>query len=120
MSWNTYLDDHQSRFIEDLADFIAIPSVSAQDEHFDDVVRAGEWVVNRLVKAGITNARLMQTETHPVVYGDWMGAGADKPTILIYGHFDVQPADPFELWDTPPFEPSINCLLYTSPSPRDS
>ena len=63
MSWNTYLDDHQSRFIEDLADFIAIPSVSAQDEHFDDVVRAGEWVVNRLVKAGITNARLMQTET---------------------------------------------------------
>ena len=107
MSWNTYLDNHQSRFIEDLADFIAIPSVSAQDEHFDDVVRACEWVVNRLIKAGITNARLMQTETHPVVYGDWMGAGADKPTILIYGHFDVQPADPFELWDTPPFEPSI-------------
>ncbi len=107
MNWTTYLDDHQSRFIQDLADFIAIPSVSAQDEHFDDVVRAGEWVVSRLVKAGITNARMMQTETHPVVYGDWMGAGADKPTILIYGHFDVQPADPFELWDTPPFEPSI-------------
>ena len=107
MNWTTYLDDHQSRFIQDLADFIAIPSVSAQDEHFDDVVRAGEWVVSRLVKAGITNARMMQTETHPVVYGDWMGAGADKPTILIYGHFDVQPADPFELWDAPPFEPSI-------------
>ena len=107
MGWNSYLDDHQARFIDALADFIAIPSVSAQDEHFDDVVKAGNWVVDRLHDAGISNARMMQTETHPVVYGDWLQAGPDKPTILIYGHFDVQPADPFDLWDTPPFEPTI-------------
>lgn len=107
MSWNTYLDSHQDRFVDALADFIAIPSVSAQDAHFEDVVRAGNWVIDRLHDAGIANARMMETETHPVVYGDWLEAGPDKPTILIYGHFDVQPADPFELWDSPPFEPVI-------------
>ena len=91
----------------ELVDFVRIPSVSALDEHFNDVVKAGNWVVERLKAAGIANARLMQTETHPVVYGELLTAGKNKPTILIYGHFDVQPADPFELWDNPPFEPKI-------------
>ena len=107
MSWNTYLEDNQNRFIDELSDFISIPSVSASDEHFNDVVKAGEWVVSRLNTAGLTNARMMSTETHPVVYADWLHAGKDKPTILIYGHFDVQPADPLDLWDSPPFEPII-------------
>ena len=107
MTWKTYLNQNQSKFVEELVDFVSIPSVSAMDEHFDDVVKAGNWVVKRLKTAGISNAKLMHTETHPVVYGDWLNAGADKPTILIYGHFDVQPADPFELWDNPPFEPQI-------------
>ncbi len=107
MDWETYLNQNQSRFIGELVDFVRIPSVSAMDEHFDDVVNAGNWVVKRLKSAGISNARLMHTETHPVVYGDWLDAGANKPTILIYGHFDVQPADPFELWDNPPFDPQI-------------
>ena len=107
MTWKTYLDQNQSRFVGELVDFVRIPSVSALDEHFNDVVKAGNWVVERLKAAGIANARLMQTETHPVVYGELLTAGKNKPTILIYGHFDVQPADPFELWDNPPFEPKI-------------
>ena len=94
MTWKIYLKQNQSRFIGELVDFVSIPSVSAVDEHFDDVVKAGNWVVKRLKTAGISNARLMHTETHPVVYGDWLNAGTNKPTILIYGHFDVQPADP--------------------------
>ncbi|MDG1935291.1 MAG: hypothetical protein P8I83_02560 [Paracoccaceae bacterium] len=97
MRWQNYLDDQQSSFVEDLLDFVRIPSVSADNEHFDDVVRAGNWVVGRLQKAGIANARMMETETHPIVYGDWMLAGSDKLTVLIYGHFDVQPAEPFDL-----------------------
>ncbi len=107
MTWKTYLDQNQSRFVGELVDFVRIPSVSALDEHFNDVVKAGNWVVERLKTAGISNASLMHTKTHPVVYGDWLNAGNHKPTIMIYGHFDVQPADPFELWDNPPFEPKI-------------
>ena len=67
MTWQIYLEDHQSRFVDELLDFVRIPSVSAKDEHFDDVVRAGHWVVGRLTQAGIENVRLMETETHPVV-----------------------------------------------------
>ena len=104
--WQGYLDEHQARFRDDLLAFIAIPSVSAQPEHAGDVRRAGQWVIDRLVAAGMDNARMMETGGHPVVYADWMGAPG-KPTILIYGHFDVQPAEPFDLWTTPPFEPVI-------------
>ena len=107
MAWAEYLRKKETEFIEDLIDFVSIPSISAMDEHFEDVVKAGEWVVERLKRAGIENARVMETETHPVVYADWLHAGEDKPTIMIYGHFDVQPADPYDLWDTPPFEPQI-------------
>ena len=107
MSWNNYLEDNQNRFVGELSDFISIPSVSASDEHFKDVEKAGEWVVARLKQAGLKNARMMPTETHPVVYADWLQAGEDKPTILVYGHFDVQPADPLDLWDSPPFEPIV-------------
>ena len=83
MTWKIYLEQNQARFIEELVDFVSIPSVSAVDEHFDDVVKAGNWVVKRLKNAGISNARLMHTETHPVVYGDWLNAGTNKPTILM-------------------------------------
>ena len=107
MTWQTYLADHQGRFVDELLDFVRIPSVSAKDENFGDVVRAGHWVVERLTRAGIENVRFMETQTHPVVYGDWLKAGSDKPTVLIYGHFDVQPAEPFDLWESPPFEPVV-------------
>ena len=107
MSWADYLDANQPRFIEELCDFIRIPSVSAKPENAGDVRQAGQWVIDRLTAAGIENAQMYETAGHPVVCADWLHGGPDKPTILIYGHFDVQPAEPFDLWTTPPFEPTI-------------
>ena len=107
MGVQEYLDAEQSRFIDELMDFIRIPSVSAKPEHVDDVKRAGLWVVERLRAAGMENVEMLPTAGHPVVCADWLHAGADKPTVLIYGHFDVQPAEPFDLWTSPPFEPEI-------------
>jgi len=107
MTTQTYLDREQSRFIEELKDFIRIPSVSAKPEHVEDVKRAGQWTVDRLIAAGMENVEMLPTAGHPVVCADWLHAGTDKPTVLIYGHFDVQPAEPFDLWTTPPFEPEI-------------
>ena len=107
MTTATYLDANQPRFIDELCDFIRIPSVSAKPENVADVRAAGEWVVARLTAAGIENAQMFETAGHPVVCADWLHAGADRPTILIYGHFDVQPAEPFDLWTSPPFEPTI-------------
>ena len=113
LKWSDYLEKYKSQFTQELIDFVSIPSISAQDEHFDDVMKAGNWVVRRLVAAGISNARLFPTKTHPVVYADWLLAGEEKPTILIYGHFDVQPVDPLDSWESPPFQPEIrdNCIF---------
>ncbi|MCA9984615.1 MAG: dipeptidase [Anaerolineales bacterium] len=105
--WEEYLQLHQERFIDELIEFVSIPSVSALPQHASDVRQAGEWVRERMSAAGIENAAVMETGGHPVVYGDWLHAGPDQPTILIYGHFDVQPADPFELWTDAPFKPVI-------------
>lgn len=107
MDWQDYLDAHQARFVDELLEFVRIPSVSASEAHKADVVIAGNWVEDRLIAAGLENVRVMPTEGHPVVYGDWLHAGAGKPTVLIYGHFDVQPAEPFDLWQTPPFKPEV-------------
>ena len=107
MNWQDYLAANRGRFVEDLLDFVRIPSVSANQHNVADVARAADWVAARLVAAGVDNARVMPTAGHPVVYGDWLKAGADKPTILVYGHFDVQPAEPFDLWESPAFEPEI-------------
>jgi acetylornithine deacetylase/succinyl-diaminopimelate desuccinylase-like protein len=107
MNWEDYLSANQNRFVEELRDLVRIPSVSAKPEHMPDVEAAGKWVVARLRAAGAENVAMYPTVGHPVVYGDWLHAGADKPTVLLYGHFDVQPAEPFELWDTPPFEAAL-------------
>jgi acetylornithine deacetylase/succinyl-diaminopimelate desuccinylase-like protein len=107
MNWSDYLDTNQSRFVDELLEFVRIPSVSASENHVEDVVAAGNWVVQRLISAGVENVRIIPTDGHPVVYGDWLHAGPGKPTVLIYGHFDVQPAEPFELWQTPPFSPEV-------------
>ncbi len=105
-TWQTYLDENQDRFLAELTDFLTIPSISALPEHKEDVQKAAEWVADRLAAAGMKNVEILPTAGHPVVYGDWLYAEG-KPTILIYGHFDVQPADPLALWDSPPFEPVI-------------
>lgn len=105
-AWQSYLDEHQARFQDELLDFLRIPSVSALPEHAGDVRQAGEWVAARLQAAGMENVAVLPTAGHPVVYGDWLHAPG-QPTILIYGHFDVQPVDPLPLWSHPPFEPFV-------------
>ncbi|MBW6506299.1 MAG: dipeptidase [Rhodobacteraceae bacterium] len=107
MTWQTYLDREQDRFVQELIEFVRIPSVSAKPENIADVRRAADWVAARLTAAGAEHAEVLATAGHPVVCADWLHAGADKPTVLIYGHFDVQPAEPFELWAAPPFDPEI-------------
>ena len=107
MTWNDYLDANQNRFVAELMDFVSIPSVSALAHHVADVARAGDWVADRLRAAGAENVAVLPTDGHPVVYADWLHAGPGKPTVLIYGHFDVQPAEPFDLWETPPFVPVV-------------
>ena len=105
-AWENYLDANQDRYLKELLEFLSIPSVSSLKEHKEDVQRAAEWVAARLQSAGIENARVLPTGGHPVVYGDWMHA-PDRPTVLIYGHFDTQPVDPLEHWSRPPFEPAV-------------
>lgn len=106
MEYQQYLDAHQDRFVEEYLEFLRFPSISALPEHAPDVQRAAEWVANRVAQAGLENAEVMQTGGHPVVYGDWLHAPG-QPTVLIYGHLDVQPVDPLDLWDHPPFEPRL-------------
>ena len=89
-----------------LQELLRIPSISSLPEHAGDVVAAANWVAARLDTAGAENVKVMPTSGHPVVYGDWLHAPG-KPTVLVYGHFDVQPVDPLNLWTTPPFEPRV-------------
>ena len=92
--------------VQELIELLSIPSISSLPEHSGDVRAAAEWVAARLKRAGIENVQIMETGGHPAVYGDWLHA-PDKPAILVYGHFDVQPADPLDLWETGPFTPTV-------------
>ncbi len=105
-TWEAYLEENKGRFLEELIEFLRIPSISSFPEHADDVMHAAEWVAARLKAVGLENIAVMPTGGHPVVYGDWLHA-ADKPTVIIYGHFDIQPVDPLEEWTNPPFEPTV-------------
>ncbi|HEX6289387.1 MAG TPA: dipeptidase [Herpetosiphonaceae bacterium] len=102
----TYLHAQQARYLDELLEFLRIPSISSLPEHAGDVERAAAWVAGRMSAAGIEHVQIFPTGGHPVVYGDWLHA-AGKPTILIYGHFDTQPVDPLALWTSPPFEPVV-------------
>lgn len=100
-----YSRDHAERFRHELLEFLRIPSLSGDPAHTDDVKRAAEWLAANLHAMGLKSAKVMPTAGHPVVYGEWTGAGPDKPTVLVYGHYDVVPAVMEDGWDTPPFEP---------------
>ena len=100
-----YVDQHRGRMLNELKDFLRIPSISTAPEHAPDVARAAEWTAQKLRAAGLENVEIIPTQRHPLVYADWLHAPG-KPTILCYGHYDVQPPDPLELWLTPPFEPT--------------
>jgi acetylornithine deacetylase/succinyl-diaminopimelate desuccinylase-like protein len=102
----TYIDTNKDRFINELVDLLKIPSVSADSKYKQDVNRAAEFVKESLVKAGAEKVEVAPTKGHPIVYGEKMIDPA-KPTILVYGHYDVQPPDPLNLWSSPPFEPVI-------------
>lgn len=101
-----YLDKHRQAHREELFEFLRIPSVSAQSDHKADVRRCAEWVRTAMTDVGL-EAQVMDTAGHPVVLGEWRGAGPNARTVLIYGHYDVQPAEPLELWDSAPFEPEV-------------
>ncbi|MCI0436333.1 MAG: dipeptidase [Gemmatimonadetes bacterium] len=103
---HAYIDQNRERFREELFDFLRVPSVSARSEHKADTRRAAEWLASRMREIGL-EVSIEETPGHPIVLGEWRGAGKDSPTLLIYGHYDVQPVEPLELWTTPPFEPRI-------------
>src|SRR5687768_11489932 len=100
-----YLSDHDARIHDELFELLSIPSVSARSEHSSDVRRAAEWMRDALARIGF-EATVFPTKGHPVVLGEWRKAPG-KPTVLVYGHYDVQPAEPLELWESPPFEPTL-------------
>ncbi|WP_242131385.1 dipeptidase [Aestuariivivens marinum] len=103
---NSYLNDNKDRFINELIDLLKIPSISADSAYKNDVLKTAEAIKKSLEKAGCTTVEICNTAGHPIVYGEKL-IDANLPTILVYGHYDVQPADPIELWDSAPFEPVI-------------
>lgn len=105
-AWKDYQEQHKDRFLNELLDLLRIPSISAKSENKADMIRCAEAVKQRLLEAGADTATIYETAGHPLVYGEKI-IDPSKPTVLVYGHYDVQPADPLNLWNSPPFEPVI-------------
>ena len=101
-----YAIDEKARFKSELFEFLRIPSVSAKSEHDGDTRRAANWLAENLLRSGL-EVEVLETPKHPVELAEWRGAGKDAPTVLIYGHYDVQPAEPLDEWSSPPFEPEV-------------
>ncbi len=101
-----YLRQHRERHQRELEEFVSIPSVSAKSEHRPDIRRAADWLVERLLEAGMATAEIHPTEGHPIIVSEWRSA-TESPTLLIYGHYDVQPPEPLDEWVSPPFEPEV-------------
>ena len=101
-----FINTHRDRYVDELKAYLAIPSISALPQHAPDVRRCAEWTRDEMSRIGLQNVRLEETSGHPIVYGEWLGAPA-APTILFYGHYDVQPVDPVDLWTSPPFEATV-------------
>lgn len=101
-----FIQVNRERYLDELKALLAIPSISALPEHAGDVRRCAEWCADEMRRIGLQNVRLVETPGNPVVYGDWLGAEG-APTILFYGHYDVQPVDPIGLWESPPFEATV-------------
>ncbi|MBV8843165.1 MAG: dipeptidase [Bryobacterales bacterium] len=118
-STTAFVEQNRDRLLEELKQFLRIPSISAQPAHASDVRRAAEFVVSSLRSAGLENVQIIPTAGHPLVYADWLHAPG-KPTVLCYGHYDVQPPDPLDEWISPPFEPTVrNGNLYARGSADD-
>ena len=93
--------------MEGFQELLRIPSISTDPAYKAELERCAEWLVAEMTRIGLHNCRKIPTDGHPVVYGEWLEAGDDKPTVVIYAHYDVQPVDPLNLWATPPFEPTL-------------
>jgi acetylornithine deacetylase/succinyl-diaminopimelate desuccinylase-like protein len=116
---DAFVKENETRLLDELKTFLRIPSISTLPENKADVERAAQFVAGSLKDAGLENVEIIPTEKHPLVYAEWLHAPG-KPTVLLYGHYDVQPPDPLELWETPPFEPTIrNGNLYARGSADD-
>jgi len=102
----TYLESNKDRFLDELFGLIRIPSVSADEKFKEDITRAANYIIEKLKESGADHTEICETAGHPIVFGEKI-TDPSKPTVLVYGHYDVQPADPYELWETPPFEPVI-------------
>lgn len=103
---NAYIEENKDRFLEELLALLRIPSVSADPKFSDDVFEAAEFIKQKMIEAGADEVEICSTEGYPIVYGEKI-IDPNLPTVLVYGHYDVQPADPYELWDSPPFEPVV-------------
>jgi acetylornithine deacetylase/succinyl-diaminopimelate desuccinylase-like protein len=101
-----FININRDRYVDELKKYLAIPSISALPQHKDDVRACAQWTADEMKRIGVQNVRLEETPGHPIVYGEWLGAPG-APTILFYGHYDVQPVDPLHLWTSPPFEATI-------------
>ena len=106
MNLADFIDARREQHLTELCEFLRIPSVSAKSEHKPDVERAARWVADNLEAAGFKSVEIIPTNLHPLVYAESLEAPG-KPTILFYGHYDVQPAEPLNLWTTPAFEPAV-------------
>lgn len=114
-----YLEENRERYLSELYEFLRIPSISTNKENQEDVRRCAQWLADHMRAIGMQNVQIFPTAGHPIVYSEWLGASG-KPTILLYGHYDVQPVDPVDLWTSPPFEPVIrNGNLYARGSADD-
>jgi acetylornithine deacetylase/succinyl-diaminopimelate desuccinylase-like protein len=101
-----FIHVHRDRYVDELKHYLAIPSISALPQHQADVRRCAEWTRDEMARIGLQNARLEDTPGHPIVYAEWLGAPG-APTVLFYGHYDVQPVDPLNLWTSPPFDATV-------------
>lgn len=118
-AWKEYLEQHQQRFLDEMLELLRIPSVSAKSEHTADMRKCADLVRQRLLDSGADKAEVLETAGHPVVYGEKI-IDPSKPTVLVYGHYDVQPAEPLELWHSGPFDPVIkNGKVYARGSADD-
>lgn len=106
VDYKAYFAEHRETHLNELKEWLSIPSISALSEHKGDVAKAAQWLSDKLIQAGLEHVEIHHTEGHPIITADYLHA-EDKPTVLIYGHYDVQPVDPLHLWESPPFEPAI-------------
>ncbi len=102
----SYIQANKERYFAELKELLAIPSISTNPENGPDMQRCAQWMTDQMRIIGLQNVKLFPTSGHPIVYGEWLGAPG-QPTVLIYGHYDVQPVEPLELWTSPPFEATV-------------